>query len=76
VKASGLSFAGRRFWQIFTAHAARIDREPAPSDFDALLARTRTGRNHRHGSVTLSAPAQAIRNSSRCAPCASCRRPT
>src|SRR5207302_4268061 len=37
VKASGLSFAGRRiFWQIFTAHAVtHPDRATAPSDFDA-----------------------------------------
>jgi uroporphyrin-III C-methyltransferase/precorrin-2 dehydrogenase/sirohydrochlorin ferrochelatase len=56
VKASGLSFAGRRkFWQIFTAHAVtHPDREPAPSDFDALLARTRDqGATIDHGSVTL-----------------------
>jgi uroporphyrin-III C-methyltransferase / precorrin-2 dehydrogenase / sirohydrochlorin ferrochelatase len=56
VKASGLSFAGRRkFWQIFTAHAVtHPDREPAPSDFDVLLARTRDqGAALDHGSVTL-----------------------
>jgi uroporphyrin-III C-methyltransferase/precorrin-2 dehydrogenase/sirohydrochlorin ferrochelatase len=56
VKASGLSFAGRRkFWQIFTAHAVtHPDREPAPSDFDTLLARTRdAGAAVDHGSVTL-----------------------
>src|SRR5207244_2182092 len=56
VKASGLSFAGRRkFWQIFTAHAVtHPDREPAPSDFDALLAQTRDqGAAFDHGSVTL-----------------------
>src|SRR5438552_3033285 len=43
VKASGLSFAGRRsFWRIFAAHAlAHPDREPAQSDFDAFIARTR-----------------------------------
>jgi len=56
VKTSGLSFAGRRkFWQIFTAHAVtHPDREPAPSDFDTLLARTRDqGAAVDHGSVTL-----------------------
>src|SRR2546430_9051864 len=56
VKASGLSFAGRRkFWQIFTAHAVTYpDREPAPSDFDVFLARTREqGAAVDHGSVTL-----------------------
>src|SRR5262249_41100479 len=36
LKASGLSFAGRRkFWQLFTAHAiANPDREPSRHDFD------------------------------------------
>ena len=56
VKASGLSFAGRRkFWQIFTAHAVtHPDREPAQSDFAALLAQTRDqGAAVEHGSVTL-----------------------
>jgi uroporphyrin-III C-methyltransferase/precorrin-2 dehydrogenase/sirohydrochlorin ferrochelatase len=56
VKASGLSFAGRRkFWQIFTAHAVtHPDREPAPSDLAALLAQTRAqGTAVDHGSVTL-----------------------
>jgi uroporphyrin-III C-methyltransferase / precorrin-2 dehydrogenase / sirohydrochlorin ferrochelatase len=56
VKASGLSFAGRRkFWQIFTAHAVtHPDREPAPSDLAALLAQTRDqGAAVDHGSVTL-----------------------
>ena len=42
VKASGLSFAGRRrFWQIFTAFAVtHPNRDPAPSDFDCFLAQT------------------------------------
>src|SRR5215208_768497 len=56
VKASGLSFAGRRtFWQHFTAQAlARPNQEPAQSDFDALLALTRQqGATVEHGSVTL-----------------------
>src|SRR5438105_2095751 len=56
LKASDLSFAGRRkFWQIFTAHAVtHPDRAPAPSDFDAFLARTRDqGAAVDHGSVTL-----------------------
>jgi uroporphyrin-III C-methyltransferase/precorrin-2 dehydrogenase/sirohydrochlorin ferrochelatase len=40
VKASGLSFSGRRkFWQIFTAHAlAHPGQSPAPADFDRFLA--------------------------------------
>src|SRR5215216_894015 len=56
VKASGLSFAGRRkFWQHFTAHAlARPNEEPAQSDFEALLALTRQpGAAVEQGSVTL-----------------------
>ena len=56
VKSSGLSFSGRRrFWQVFTAHAvAHPDRAPAPSDFDALIARTRAeGAAVEYGSVTL-----------------------
>jgi uroporphyrin-III C-methyltransferase/precorrin-2 dehydrogenase/sirohydrochlorin ferrochelatase len=56
VKASGLSFAGRRkFWQHFTAHAfARPNQEPAQTDFDALLATIRhQGAAVEHGSVTL-----------------------
>jgi uroporphyrin-III C-methyltransferase/precorrin-2 dehydrogenase/sirohydrochlorin ferrochelatase len=56
VKASGLSFSGRRkFWQIFTAHAVtHPDHEPVQSDFDALLARMRDeGAATDHGSVTL-----------------------
>jgi len=42
VKASGLSFAGRRrFWQIFTAFAVtHPNRDPALSDFDRFLAQT------------------------------------
>jgi uroporphyrin-III C-methyltransferase/precorrin-2 dehydrogenase/sirohydrochlorin ferrochelatase len=56
VKASGLSFAGRRkFWQRFTAHAvAHPEQEPAQSDFDAFLAATRQqGVAVDLGSVTL-----------------------
>jgi uroporphyrin-III C-methyltransferase/precorrin-2 dehydrogenase/sirohydrochlorin ferrochelatase len=56
VKASGLSFAGRRkFWQHFTAHAlARPNQEPAQTDFDAMLATTRhQSAAVEHGSVTL-----------------------
>src|SRR5207302_5832832 len=43
VKSSGLAFAARRrFWRLFTAVAImHPDREPAPADFDALLARVR-----------------------------------
>jgi uroporphyrin-III C-methyltransferase/precorrin-2 dehydrogenase/sirohydrochlorin ferrochelatase len=56
VKSSGLSFAGRRrFWQIFTAHAAaHPGAEPAQSDFDHFLAATREeGAAVEQGSVTL-----------------------
>jgi uroporphyrin-III C-methyltransferase/precorrin-2 dehydrogenase/sirohydrochlorin ferrochelatase len=56
VKSSGLSFAGRRrFWQIFTAHAAtHPDGEPSQSDFDRFLVATRAeGVAVEHGSVTL-----------------------
>ena len=42
VQSSGLSASGRRrFWQAFAAFAlSNPQREPAPSDFDALLRRT------------------------------------
>jgi len=56
LKASGLSFAGRRkFWQLFTAHAvAHPDREPRASDFDRLVADVSgQGQAVEHGSVTL-----------------------
>src|SRR6266545_391462 len=56
IRASELSFAGRRkFWQRFTAHAVtHPDREPAPGDFERLLAATRDeGAAVEHGSVTL-----------------------
>ena len=56
VKSSGLPFAERRrFWQIFTASALREpEREPAPSDFDRLIAETREeGEKSGPGSVTL-----------------------
>jgi uroporphyrin-III C-methyltransferase/precorrin-2 dehydrogenase/sirohydrochlorin ferrochelatase len=56
VKTSGLSFAGRRrFWQVFTAHAAtHPDTEPSQSDFERFLASTRQeGATVEHGSVTL-----------------------
>jgi uroporphyrin-III C-methyltransferase/precorrin-2 dehydrogenase/sirohydrochlorin ferrochelatase len=56
VKASGLSFAGRRrFWQLFTAFAVtHPDREPVSADFDAFLARTQDeGSAVDSGSVTL-----------------------
>jgi uroporphyrin-III C-methyltransferase/precorrin-2 dehydrogenase/sirohydrochlorin ferrochelatase len=56
VKASGISFAGRRkFWQFFTAHAVTYpDREPAQSDFETFLAQTRSeGTAVDQGSVTL-----------------------
>ena len=43
VKASGLSFSGRRkFWQVFTANAvANPDREPGQEDFDRFIAEVR-----------------------------------
>ena len=56
VKASGLSFNGRRrFWQIFTAHAgAHPDHEPQSSDYEHLLAAaTAEGESADNGSVTL-----------------------
>jgi uroporphyrin-III C-methyltransferase/precorrin-2 dehydrogenase/sirohydrochlorin ferrochelatase len=56
VKASGLTFAGRRrFWQIFTAFAAtHPNRAPAPADFDSFLAQTQgEGAAVESGSVTL-----------------------
>jgi uroporphyrin-III C-methyltransferase/precorrin-2 dehydrogenase/sirohydrochlorin ferrochelatase len=56
VKASGLSFAGRRrFWQVFTAFAVtHPTRDPAPSDFDSFLAQTKgEGETVESGSVTL-----------------------
>src|SRR5690242_17466576 len=56
VKASGLSFGGRRrFWQLFTGEAvAHPDRAPAMQDFVALLgAAQREGESVDHGSVTL-----------------------
>jgi uroporphyrin-III C-methyltransferase/precorrin-2 dehydrogenase/sirohydrochlorin ferrochelatase len=56
VKASGLSFAGRRkFWQLFTAHAvANPASEPSQSDFDRFIAEVRgLGAAVENGSVTL-----------------------
>jgi uroporphyrin-III C-methyltransferase/precorrin-2 dehydrogenase/sirohydrochlorin ferrochelatase len=56
VKASGLSFGGRRrFWQLFTGHAvAHPGRAPEAGDFDALMrAARREGEAVDHGSVTL-----------------------
>src|SRR5262245_16540255 len=56
VKASGLSFAGRRnFWQRFTAHAVdHPEDKPAQADFDSLLAATQSdGATVERGSVTL-----------------------
>ena len=56
VKASGLSYAGRRkFWQCFTAHAMRhTDGEPSQADFDGLLAEAKgRGAAAEHGSVTV-----------------------
>jgi len=56
LKASGLSFAGRRkFWQLFTAHAvANPDSEPAQDDFDRFVATvTGQGAKVELGTVTL-----------------------
>jgi uroporphyrin-III C-methyltransferase/precorrin-2 dehydrogenase/sirohydrochlorin ferrochelatase len=56
VKASGLSFSGRRkFWQLFTAHAVRNpESAPAESDFDRFIAGVKgLGAAVENGSVTL-----------------------
>jgi uroporphyrin-III C-methyltransferase/precorrin-2 dehydrogenase/sirohydrochlorin ferrochelatase len=56
VKASGLSFSGRRkFWQLFTAHAVSHPNDaPAQSDFDDLIADVKgLGERVEHGSVAL-----------------------
>jgi uroporphyrin-III C-methyltransferase/precorrin-2 dehydrogenase/sirohydrochlorin ferrochelatase len=56
VKASGLSFSGRRkFWQVFTAHAvANPDSEPSQRDFDRFVAEVKgLGTAVENGSVTL-----------------------
>jgi uroporphyrin-III C-methyltransferase/precorrin-2 dehydrogenase/sirohydrochlorin ferrochelatase len=56
LKASGLSFAGRRkFWRLFTAHAvANPDREPEGRDFDRFVAEVSgQGQAVDKGSVTL-----------------------
>jgi len=56
VKASGLSFSGRRkFWQLFTAHAvSNPDNEPGENDFDRFIAEVRgLGTSVENGSVTL-----------------------
>jgi uroporphyrin-III C-methyltransferase/precorrin-2 dehydrogenase/sirohydrochlorin ferrochelatase len=56
VKASGLSFTGRRkFWQLFTAHAvANPVSEPSQSDFDRFIAEVKgLGIAVENGSVTL-----------------------
>ena len=56
VKASGLSFSGRRkFWQVFTAHAvANPDCEPGQRDFERFVAEVKgLGTAVESGSVTL-----------------------
>jgi uroporphyrin-III C-methyltransferase/precorrin-2 dehydrogenase/sirohydrochlorin ferrochelatase len=56
VKASGLSFAGRRrFWQLFTAHAVTDpEREPGEKDFDSFIAEVKgLGSAVENGLVTL-----------------------
>jgi uroporphyrin-III C-methyltransferase / precorrin-2 dehydrogenase / sirohydrochlorin ferrochelatase len=56
VKASGLSFAGRRrFWHVFTAFAVNHpNRDPAAADYERFLAQTKSeGAAVESGSVTL-----------------------
>jgi uroporphyrin-III C-methyltransferase/precorrin-2 dehydrogenase/sirohydrochlorin ferrochelatase len=56
LKASGLSFTGRRkFWHLFTAHAvANPASEPSQSDFDRFIAEVKgVGAAIENGSVTL-----------------------
>ena len=56
VKASGLSFAGRRkFWQLFTAHAiTHPDDEPSVGNLNQLIAEVKgLGHKVENGSVTL-----------------------
>jgi uroporphyrin-III C-methyltransferase/precorrin-2 dehydrogenase/sirohydrochlorin ferrochelatase len=56
LKASGLSFAGRRrFWQLFTVHAvANPDHEPSQDDFNRFLVEVAgEGSKVEHGTVTL-----------------------
>ncbi|MBS0245680.1 MAG: uroporphyrinogen-III C-methyltransferase [Proteobacteria bacterium] len=56
VKASGLSFAGRRkFWQVFTAHAmTNAEAAPSESDFDRFVAEVKgLGTAVETGTVTL-----------------------
>jgi uroporphyrin-III C-methyltransferase/precorrin-2 dehydrogenase/sirohydrochlorin ferrochelatase len=56
VKASGLSFAGRRkFWQLFTAHAiTHPQKPPSQGAFQSFLAEVRgLGNATENGSVTL-----------------------
>jgi len=56
VKASGLSFSGRRkFWQLFTAHAvSNPASEPCQGDFERFIAEVKgLGSTVENGSVTL-----------------------
>jgi uroporphyrin-III C-methyltransferase/precorrin-2 dehydrogenase/sirohydrochlorin ferrochelatase len=56
LKASGLSFSGRRrFWQLFTAHAVtHPEQNPDQGDFDRFVAEVRgLGAEVENGSVTL-----------------------
>src|SRR6202142_3462847 len=56
VKASGLSFSGRRkFWHLFTAHAvANPASEPSQDDFDRFIAEVKgLGAATENGAVTL-----------------------
>src|SRR5450830_1499873 len=56
VKASGLSFSGRRkFWQVFTAHAvSNPESEPTENDFERFIAEVKgLGTALENGSVAL-----------------------
>jgi uroporphyrin-III C-methyltransferase/precorrin-2 dehydrogenase/sirohydrochlorin ferrochelatase len=56
VKASGLSFSGRRkFWQLFTAHAVtNPESDPTENDFERFIAEVKgLGTAVENGSVTL-----------------------
>ena len=56
VKASGLSFAGRRrFWRLFTAHAVRNpEQSPTDDHFESFIADVKDiGRGVENGTVTL-----------------------
>ena len=79
MKASGLSFSGRRkFWQLFTAHAvANPESEPSQPEFDRFVAEVQgLGATVENGSVTLVGAGPGDPSCSRCVQCARCNRPT